>query len=154
MPLTDTTVRSTKPGTKPKRLFDSGGLYLEVSPSGGKLWRFKYRIAKREKRLAFGIYPEVSLKDARAKRDEARKLLAAGIDPSAQRKAAELQSANGFEAVAREWFAKFSPSWSPEHADRILRRFERDIFPWMGARPIGEITAPELLTALRRVENR
>jgi integrase len=154
MPLTDTAIRTTKPDTKPKRLFDGGGLYLEVSPAGGKLWRFKYRVAKREKRLAFGIYPEVSLKDARVKRDEARKLLAAGVDPSAQRKAAELQSASGFEAVAREWFAKFSPGWSEDHADRILRRFERDIFPWMGARPIGEITAPELLTALRRVENR
>ena len=154
MPLTDITIRSTKPGAKPKRLFDSGGLYLEVSPSGSKLWRLKYRIAKREKRLAFGIYPEVSLKDARAKRDEARKLLAAGVDPGVQRKMMELQNASGFEAVAREWFTKFSPSWSPDHAERVIRRFERDVFPWMGARPIGEITAPELLTALRRVENR
>jgi integrase len=154
MPLTDTAIRSTKPDTKPKRLFDGGGLYLEVSPAGGKLWRFKYRVGKREKRLAFGIYPEVSLKDARVKRDEARKLLAAGIDPSAQRKAAELQSASGFEAVAREWYAKFSPNWSQDHAERVIRRFERDVFPWMGARPIGEITAPELLAALRRVENR
>ena len=154
MPLTDTTIRNTKPGAKPKRLFDSGGLYLEVSPSGSKLWRLKYRIAKREKRLAFGIYPEVSLKDARAKRDEARKLLAAGVDPGVQRKMMELQNASGFEAVAREWFTKFSPNWSPDHAERVIRRFERDVFPWMGARPIGEITAPELLTALRRVENR
>ena len=154
MPLTDTTIRNTKPGAKPKRLFDSGGLYLEVSPTGSKLWRLKYRIAKREKRLAFGIYPEVSLKDARVKRDDARKLLAAGIDPSAQRKAAEHQSASGFEIVAREWFTKFSPNWSPEHAERVIRRFERDVFPWMGTRPIGEITAPELLIALRRVENR
>lgn len=154
MPLTDTAIRSTKPDVKPKRLFDSGGLYLEVSPAGSKLWRLKYRIAKREKRLAFGIYPEVSLKDARVKRDEARKLLAAGIDPSAQRKAAEHQSASGLEIVAREWFTKFSPSWSPDHAERVIRRLERDVFPWMGARPIGEITAPELLTALRRVENR
>lgn len=154
MPLTDTAIRSAKPDVKPKRLFDGGGLYLEVSPTGSKLWRFKYRIAKREKRLAFGVYPEVSLKDARVKRDEARKLLASGVDPSVQRKAAELQSASGFEAVAREWFAKFSPGWSEDHAERIIRRFERDIFPWMGARPIGEITAPELLTALRRVENR
>ncbi len=154
MPLTDTTIRNAKPGAKPKRLFDSGGLYLEVSPSGSKLWRLKYRIAKREKRLAFGIYPEVSLKDARVKRDDARKLLAAGIDPSEHRKVAQQQDANGFEAVAREWFTKFSPSWSPDHAERVIRRLERDIFPWIGPRPIGNVTAPELLTALRRVESR
>ena len=154
MPLTDTTIRNTKPGAKPKRLFDSGGLYLEVSPSGSKLWRLKYRIAKREKRLAFGIYPEVSLKDARVKRDDARKLLAAGIDPGEHRKAAQQLDASGFETVAREWFTKFSPSWSPDHAERVIRRLERDIFPWIGARPIGNVTAPELLTALRRIESR
>ncbi len=154
MPLTDTTTRNTKPDAKPKRLFDSGGLYLEVAPSGSKLWRLKYRIAKREKRLAFGIYPEVSLKDARVKRDDARKLLAAGIDPGEHRKAAQQLDASGFEAVAREWFTKFSPSWSPDHAERVIRRLERDIFPWIGPRPIGNVTAPELLTALRRVESR
>ncbi len=154
MPLTDTAIRNAKPGPKTKRLFDGGGLYLEISSTGSKLWRLKYRIAKREKRLAFGIYPEVSLKDARMKRDDARKLLATGVDPNAQRKAIEFHNASTLEAVAREWFAKFSPSWSADHAERVIRRFERDIFPWMGARPIGEITAPELLTALRRVENR
>lgn len=154
MPLTDTAIRNAKPGTKPKRLFDGGGLYLEVSPAGGKLWRLKYRFGKREKRLALGIYPHVSLKDARAKRDEARKQLAAGIDPGAQRRAAELQSASSFEALAREWFGKFSPGWSKDHAERVIRRFERDLFPWLGARPICEMTAPELLLALRRLENR
>lgn len=88
------------------------------------------------------------------KRDEARKLLAAGVDPSVHRKAVELLSGSGFEAVAREWFVKFSPGWSKDHAGRIIRRFERDVFPWLGNRPIGEITGPEMLTALRRVENR
>lgn len=158
MPLTDTTARNAKPGSKAVRLFDGGGLYLEVAPSGGKWWRLKYRHGGKEKRLSLGVYPETPLKDARARRDEARKLLANGIDPSAARKAAKHATAenagNSFEAVAREWYAKFAPGWVPSHGVRIIRRFERDVFPWIGARPVAEINAPELLATLRRIENR
>lgn len=158
MPLTDTAIRQAKPAAKSVRMFDSGGLYLEVAPSGGKWWRLKYRHADKEKRMSLGVYPAVSLKDARDRRDDARKLLAAGVDPSENRKAAKsasaLRAANSFEVVAREWFAKFSPNWAANHADRTIRRLERDIFPWIGARPIAEITAPELLSVIRRVEGR
>lgn len=156
MPLTDTTIRNAKPGDKPVKLYDAGGLYLEVAPSGGKWWRLKYRFNKKEKRISLGVYPDVGLKDARARRDEARKQLASGIDPGESRKAqkAARTGQNSFEAVAREWFAKFSPNWTPDHADRIIRRLERDIFPWMGTKLIGDVTAPELLAGLRRIENR
>lgn len=156
--LTDIAIRKAKPGTKPVRVFDGGGLYVEVSPTGGKWWRLKYRFDGKEKRLSLGVYPDVGLKDARNRRDEARKLLADGIDPSEHRKAAKSvradRAANSLEAVTREWFAKYSPNWATIHADRIIRRFERDIFPWIGGRPVAEITAPELLTVVRRIEAR
>ena len=158
MPLTDAAIRKAKPDVKARRLFDERGLYLELSPAGGKLWRLKYRIEGKEKRLALGIYPDTSLAHAREKRDAARKLLAAGVDPGEHRKAekaaGEGRAANSFEVVAREWFARYSPQWAPGHANKIIRRMERDLFPWLGARPIAKITAPELLTALRRIENR
>jgi integrase len=158
MPLTDTAVRKAKPSLKPVRLFDGGGLYLEVAPSGGKWWRLKYRIAEKEKRLSLGVYPDVSLKDARAKRDDARRLLANGIDPSEHRQASKTalveHAANSFEAIAREWYAKFSQNWVDSHSSKIIRRLERDVFPWLGARPINAIAASELLTALRRIESR
>ena len=157
MPLTEIAVRNAKARAKPVRLFDSGGLYLEIAPSGGKWWRFKYRFTEKEKRLSLGVYPEVSLKAARAKRDEARRLLADGIDPSEHRqqsKSALAKGANSFETVAREWFAKFSENWVDTHSTKIIRRLERDLFPWLGARPINSITAPELLSALRRIESR
>jgi hypothetical protein len=158
VPLTDTAIRNAKPGEKPIRLFDGGGLYLEVSLTGGKWWRLKYRFAGKEKRLSLGVYPDVSLKDARDRRDASRKLLADGIDPSENRKAMKSartdRAANSFEVVAREWFAKYSTTWAANHGDRIIRRFERDIFPWIGGRPIAEVTAPELLAVVRRIENR
>jgi hypothetical protein len=156
MPLTDTAVRSAKPQAKSVKLFDGGGLYLEVSPTGGKWWRWKYRYNGKENRLSFGIYPDVSLKSAREKRDAARQQLAANVDPSAARKAEKLTQAGAtsFEAIAREWHAKFSPGWAKSHEDRILRRLERDLFPWLGRRPIAEIKAPELLAVLRRIESR
>lgn len=158
MPLTDTAIRNAKPGEKPIRLFDERGLYLELSPTGGRWWRLKYRFAGKEKRLSLGVYPDVSLKDARDRRDGARKLLADGVDPSENRKAAKSaranQAANSFEVVAREWFAKYSTRWATNHGGRIIQRFERDIFPWIGERPIAEITAPELLTVVRRIESR
>jgi integrase len=156
MPLTDIATRSAKPKDKTFKLFDSGGLYLEVSTGGGKYWRWKYRFAGKEKRLAFGIYPDVSLKAARKRRDEARQKLADGIDPAEARKAEKVAQtgAESFEAIAREWHAKFSPGWVASHGDRILRRLEKDMFPWIGKRPICEIKAPELLTVLRRIESR
>jgi integrase len=158
MPLTDTALRKAKPADKPVRLFDGDGLYLEVSPGGGKWWRFKYRFAGKEKRLSLGVYPEVDLKKARKSTGEARQLLTDGIDPSANRKATKAaradRAANSFEVVAREWISKQMPTWAESHGGRILARFERDIFPWIGGRPIAEVSAPELLSTVRRIENR
>lgn len=158
MALTDVVVRNAKPSGKTFKLFDERGLYLEVSPNGGKWWRLKYRFGGKEKRLALGVYPDVKLKDARDRRDAARTLLANGTDPSENRKAQKSartdSAANSFEVVAREWLAKYSAIWAENHGDRIVRRFERDIFPWIGGRPIAEITAPEILTAVRRIESR
>jgi len=155
MPLSVTSIRNARPGGKSIRLYDGDGLYPEVSPAGGKWFRLKYRFGEREKRLSLGVYPEVGLKDARERRDAARKLLANGIDPSENRKVqrtARAESvANSFEVVAREWFAKFSPAWVERHRERVMSRFERDIFPWIGAKPIAEVTAPEILTAVRRI---
>lgn len=127
-----------------------------VTPAGGKWWRLKYRFDRKEKLLSLGTYPDTSLAMAREKRDAARRLLAGGIDPSAHRQSAKASrgDANSFETVAREWFGKFSPRWVPSHADKIIRRLERDIFPWIGSEPVGEITAPKLLTTMRRIEHR
>lgn len=166
MPLSDTSIRNAKPGVKPGsertnkpyKLSDAGGLYLEVTPAGGKWWRLKYRFGGKEKRLSLGVYPDVPLKTARDRRDEARKLLANGIDPSEHRKAAKSvraeRAANSFEVVAREWFAKYQPSWADHHADRIIRRFERDVFPFIGDKPIAEVNAPTLLAVVRKIEAR
>jgi integrase len=158
MSLTDTAVKTAKPGLKPFRLFDRDGLYLEVTPGGGKWWRFKYRFAGKEKRLSLGVYPEVELKKARKRTSEARQLLSDGVDPSANRKAAKAtrqeRAANSFEVVAREWIAKQLPSWAESHGTRVLARFEHDVFPSIGGRPVSEVTAPELLTTLRRIESR
>jgi hypothetical protein len=158
MALTNTAIRNANPGNKTKKLFDGGGLYLEVAPSGGKWWRLKFRYAGKEKRLSLGVYPDVSLKEARERRDEARKLLANGIDPSehchAKKAANEERAANSFEVVAREWFTQNTPNWSANHADRIIRRLERDIFPWIGGKPIADVTPPQLLEVIRRIEER
>lgn len=158
MPLTDTAVRNAKPGAKPIKLFDERGLFLIVTPSGGKWWRLKYRFDNKEKLLSLGVYPDVSLKAARKRRDELRTLLANGIDPGVHRKVMEAahtdRAANSFEIIAREWFAKHSPNWAPSHSDKIIKRLERDIFPWIGGRPIAEINAQEILVSLRRVEAR
>jgi integrase len=158
VPLSDLLVRKAKPQDKPKMLFDGGGLYLLVTPAGGKLWRFKYRFDTKEKRLSFGSYPEVSLVEARAKREAARKMLAEGDDPGAAKRtlktAKAVEAENTFEAVARDWHARFRSQWTMAHAERILKRLELDVFPWLGDRPVGEIRAPELLAVLRRVETR
>jgi integrase len=140
------------------KLFDERGLYMEVSPSGGKWWRLKYRFEGKEKRLSLGVYPDVGLKDARARRDSARRLLSEGVDPSANRKAQRSTSsehaANSFEVVAREWFERYSPNWVPSHASRIIRRLERDIFPWIGKTAVADLTPPQVLEAVRRIEDR
>ena len=158
MALTDTKVRSVKPREKSFKIADGKGLFLVVKPNGSKYWRFRYRFANKEKLLAIGIYPDVTLADARRKRDEARKLLADNTDPGMakqlKKRAIKLIAENSFEAVTREWHIKFSSKWTPEHGTKILIRLEKDIFPWLGHRPITEITAPELLAVLRRIENR
>ncbi len=154
--LTDASIKNAKPKEKAYKLTDGEGMFLLLNPNGSRWWRFNYRIGGKHKQISFGVYPEVTLKEAREKRDEARKMLRDGIDPSQAKKAqkASDSGANSFETIAREWFAKFSPTWTPSHGDRILRRLERDIFPWIGKRPISEIKAPELLTVLRRIEER
>src|SRR6185503_1273549 len=136
MMLTNTQVKNAKSGVKAIRLFDGRGLYLEISPSGGKLWRLKYRFDRKEKRLALGQYPEIPLEEARKRREAARVLLAHGVDPSEDRKAKRAERVarleNNFEAVAREWFDRNSPNWAPSHAEKIIQRLENDVFPWLG----------------------
>lgn len=156
MALSDTAIRNAKPGVKPVRMFDGGGLYLEVTPAGGKLWRLKYRFDGKEKRLALGQYPETGLKDARERREAARKLLANGIDPSAHRKSAEADkarmAANSFEAVALEWHAMKSKKWAKVTADKALVHLRTYVFPEIGQMPIASIKASVLLDMLRKVE--
>jgi integrase len=158
MPLTDTAIRNAKPSAKPVRLFDGGGLYLEISPAGGKWWRVKYRFGGKEKRLALGTYPDVSLKDARERREEARKVLANGGDPGAVKKAqkaARKEAAeNSFEALAREWFEQWRTDRAEGTAQRTIARLEKDVFPWLGSYPVAEIKAPAVLGVLRRIESR
>jgi len=157
MPITDIALRNAKPGPKPYKLKDERGLFLEVRPNGGKWWRLRYFFAGKEKMLSLGVYPEVSLKDARERRDEARKQLASGVDPSAARKEARaicLQPAETFEGMAREWHAKFKAAWTEGTAKSNITRLEKDIFPYLGSAPIKEVTAPDLLAALRRIEAR
>lgn len=151
--LYDTTIKDAKPGEKPVKLFDERGLYLLVTPTGSRLWRFKYRFDGKEKLLALGSYPDVSLADARKRREEARQLVAAGVDPAAKRRS-ERQTADTFEGVAREWVTKFEPSWSEKHAETVLSRLERDLFPQIGGTPVGKLSAHDLLRALRKVEAR
>lgn len=158
MSLTDIKIKKTKPKEKPFKLADEKGLFLIIAPNGSKYWRFKYRFGGKEKLLSFGVYPEVTLAAARAKRDGARKLLMENVDPGIAKQIAkrteELKIENSFKATACEWLAKYSKQWVPSHAEKIIRRFERDIFPWLGDRPINEIKATELLAVLRRIENR
>lgn len=155
--LTDTAIRKAKPADKPRRLFDGGGLYLEIVPAGGKWWRLKYRFGGKEKRLALGTYPDTGLVAARMRRDEARKLLAAGVDPSEQRKAEKVErikaaeiAADTFEKVARDWMARQDVAEITKLKNKwILETF---LFPEIGALPIGTITPRVLLDALRKIE--
>jgi integrase len=158
MPLTDTAIRTAKPDAKPRKLFDGSGLFLLLQPNGARWWRYKYRHGGKEKLISLGTYPETGLKNAREKCADARKLLANGVDPGEKRKAEKAagaeHSANTFEVIAREWIARQSGTWVPAHTSKIVLRLENDLFPWIGARSIAELTAPDLLACLRRVEAR
>ena len=158
MALSDTKIRNTKPSGKPTKIYDTDGLFMIVTPVGGKWWRFKYRLDGKEKLISLGTYPEISLTDARQRRDDARKLVANGVDPSTfkkEQKAAKIElTENSFEFVAREWFAKFTREWSKVHTATVKERLERDVFPYIGNRNISDIKAPELLLVLRRIESR
>lgn len=156
--LTDPAVKQAKSKEKPYKLGDGGGLYLEVMPTGAKYWRFKYRYEGKENRLALGVYPDTTLKLARAKTANARTQLAEGIDPSAQKKLEKLSSAraarNTFEAVAAEWFEKKMTHKSDSHRTRTLALLKNNLYPWLGDRPVSSITRSELLEVLRKTESR
>ncbi len=169
--LTDTAIRKAKAGDKPRKLGDGGGLYLELQPNGSRWWRLKYRLGGKEKRLSLGVYPDVTLADARVRREAARRLVAAGTDPSDERKAGKAmtdrerenqrradagQAAIGsFEQVAREWLAQVHcPKVSVGYAKRSRIQLETDVFPWIGSKPIASVTAPMVLELLRKIEAR
>ncbi len=158
MPLTDRAVRSAKPKEKPYKLADERGLFLLVNPSGSKYWRLKFRVDGKEKLLSFGTYPDVSLREARERRDEAKKLMAAGVDPAENRKAQKAarveEVSNSFEVLCREWLIQRSDTVEPAQTAKTLARMEKDVFPWLGRRPIADITAPEILSVLRRIDER
>jgi hypothetical protein len=152
--LTDSTIRKTKPKDRDFKLFDSGGLFLLLRSTGHRGWRFKYRINGHEKLIPLGPYPTVSLAKARLKLKRAKALLLDGIDRSVKRKAEKFAGADSFEAVAREWYLSRECRWADSYSDHIIRRFERDIFPWIGNTPIRKITPADLLTCLKRIEAR
>ena len=154
MPLTDVQIKSLKPSEKPVRFFDGGGLYLEVSPAGGKLFRFKYRFNGKAKTFSIGKYPDISLADARKAHQKAREQLTSGLDPSARKREEKLRQTKIFETVATEWWQAQKPKWTEAYANTLWRRLEKDILPWLKNRPVDQITTAELLAALRRVESR
>jgi integrase len=158
MSLTDAKVRNAKPKNKPYKLADGEGLFLVIKPSGSKYWRLRYFIAGKEKLLALGVYPDISLGDARDRRAQARKLLAAGKDPGQAKKEvkrlAALRTANAFETIAREWYDKRTHEWAPRSAKTTLARLEQHILPKLGERPVTEITPPDVLEMARVVEAR
>jgi integrase len=161
MPLTDTSIRAVKPGEKSVKLFDGGGLYLELTPSGGKWWRLKYRFEGKEKRISLGTYPTVGLKEARERREQAKKILSQGVDPSAERKeakavaAAEVREQTAtFESVAREWFAKKTAHLTPDYRKQLLSRLENHLFPYIGGKPLSTLEPSDVLAAVRHTENR
>ncbi|WP_337955127.1 tyrosine-type recombinase/integrase [Methylophaga sp.] len=158
MALTDIQIRNAKPEAKQYKLSAGLGLYLIVSPKGGKWWRFRYRFGGKQKELSLGTYPTTTLKSATLKRDEMRKMIADDIDPAVERKTEKLYqhaaSENSFQAVADEWFSKFSTEWSEQHKQRTIGRLKNDVYPWLGEKVINNVTAPELLMVLRRMESR
>ena len=156
--LTATAVKNAKPGTKSRKLTDGGGLYLLVDTKGSKLWRYDYRFAGKRKTLALGIYPEVSLKEAREAHYEAKKQIQKGIDPGqvkkVERQTRNLAASDSFEAIGREWFSQIMGDKSESYRVRTGRILEKDLYPYLGSRPIAEISTPELLATLRRIEDR
>lgn len=158
MPLNARQIDTAKPKEKEYKLTDGGGLYLLIKPNGAKYWRFKYRVLGKEKKLSIGVYPDISLADARMKREEARKIVALGGDPSEEKKADKLaQKANvenTFKAIALEWHEYKRSNWSKGYAEDIMEAFENDIFPDIGKRPIAEIKPLEILSSLRKLEKR
>lgn len=156
--LSDLKCKTSAPGPKTRRLFDGAGLYLEIAPAGGKWWRLKYRHGGKEKRISLGVYPEVGLKAARLKRDDYRKQVADGADPSAVKKArrvaAVLATGDSLEEVGREWVNKQQGRWSKSHHRITLHRLETYVFPWLGRQAVGAVSSPELLSTLRRIEER
>ncbi len=158
MPLTDTAIRTAKSSEKPYKLADEKGLFLLVNPNGSKWWRLKFRVDGKEKLLSFGTYPDVGLKDARAKRDEARKMLADGVDPGENRKALKAskseRAANSFEVICREWLEQRKDTVEPAQTAKTLARMENDVFPWIGGKAITEVTASNVLSVMRRMDER
>ena len=156
-PLSELKIKKAKPAGAPYKLADGDGLYLYVSPSGGKLWRFDYTLGKRCT-LSMGSYPEISIEEARDRRKEARALVAHGVDPNTVKKikasTVKKVTANSFEVVAREWHERFKSTWCEKHGYHKLQRLESNIFPWIGTIDIADVEAPDLLEALRRVETR
>ncbi|MEW5109044.1 tyrosine-type recombinase/integrase [Morganella morganii] len=158
MTLTARQVETAKPKEKSYKLFDGGGLYFEVTAKDSRYWRMNYRVGGKEKRLAFGVFPTVTLAEAREMRNQAKKVLAAGGDPGEVKKEEKaiqkLSTGNTFEAIAREWHKSKADRWSLRYRDEIIDTFEKDIFPYIGKRPIAEIKPLELLETLRRMEKR
>jgi hypothetical protein len=152
--LSDTKVRAAKPRERAYKLYDERGLFLFVTPTGGRLWRLKYRLRDREKLISLGAYPDVGLKRAREKRDEARKLLADGIDPSAERQERRTALLETFEGVAEEWLELQSKSLAQETISILGSRLKSALYPYLGSKPVAAITAQEMLAALRRIEAR
>jgi hypothetical protein len=152
--LTDSLIRKTQAKDRDFKLFDSGGLFLLLRSTGHRGWRFKYRINGHEKLLSLGPYPTISLAKARLKQKRVKALLLDGIDPSLKRQTEKYAGADSFEAVAREWYGSHACRWADSYSDHIIRRFERDIFPWVGNKPIKKITPPDLLACLKRIEAR
>ncbi|KAB7706403.1 tyrosine-type recombinase/integrase [Plesiomonas shigelloides] len=158
MKLTIRQIDTTKPKDKAFKLSDGGGLYLLVNPSGSKYWRLKYRFAGKEKLLAIGVYPDISLAQARSRREEAKKLLLEGKDPGQEKKleklSRQLEVENSFEAIAREWYTRRFDRWSVSYREEMMRTFEKDVFPFIGHRPIKDIKPLELLEVLSKLETR
>lgn len=156
MALTDTKVKNAKPAEKDYKLYDERGLFVLVKVNGAKYWRLKYMKDGKEKLLALGVYPEITLKDARDLRDRARTQVAKGIDPNEAKRASKAtqNGIDSFAVIAREWYEKQLPTWAPATAKKRLALLENDLFPWMGNRQIDELTSRDLLTGLQRIENR
>lgn len=161
MPLTDTAIKAFKPKDKPYREFDGGGMYLEITPRGGKLWRLKYRFGGKEKRLSFGVYPTVGLREAREYREQAKKLLSQGIDPGEAKKEAravavaeQRKQENTFEAVAMDWFNAYAPDLSEKHALKLRRYLENVFFPAIGGKAVAELLPVDILNAVQAAQEK